>query len=405
MKKLFILIIIFSTLSCKNKEQEEQLDQNREAIINLFNTLEMNEKIDLIEMILSDKDTPAQVIEEYSKDSTLINIKEGDIKGNIINSPNVTSTILQEMHSLLQSDDRYVRIIALNTKLPENLFEKLALAKDYTTRMSIAENENTSITLLRHLANDSISEVRAEIAINKNTPVDILERLAIDENADVRYNVAGHPKLPINLLEQLAQDTTTVQLDFNTYSAVRGNVASNPNTPIPILISIFNTSTGTDDVSIIIRESLALNPNLPLTLIEKLSHDDIYLVRISIGKNSSTPLSILDRLANDKTEVVRVAVASNQSISQKLLEKLAQDNYSYTLKAIANNTKTPTCILEKLANDNSQDRFLLKEIKNNPNMTKPVKLPILNKKEQILQLLPLVDPKIYSELLVGFREF
>lgn len=412
MKKLFILIIIFSTLSCKNKEQEnnttaitpiEQLDPNRETIVNIFNTLNVDERAKLMRMIITSHDTPDYIIDEYSKEYNLSHYNRDMITSALIVSPNISKETLEHLYLFIRSHDNYLRTFATHPNLTEHILIELSTYDYDYVRAGVADNNNTPVSLLNQLTYDSSPLVRGRLAGNENSPINILQQLATDNDPYVRYMVAGNKNTPSNILEQLSLDTESIDDDNSLNISVRSHIASNPSTPIYILQSLSEITDTEYEEDIEVRSSVAYNPSTPTDILDKLSYDKAEHVRASLGYNKSTPLEILNRLATDKSDEVRTATASNQNISQKLLQKLSEDHYYYTRIEVARNIKTPSTILNRLAKD--KDQSVVDLVKQNPNTSIETKQSILNKKEQILQLLPLVDPKIYSELLVGFREF
>ena len=56
-----------------------------------------------------------------------------------------------------------------------------------------------------------------------------------------------------------------------------------------------------------------------ITILEKLSDDEDWLVRLAVAKNPSTPISILEKLSDDdKHEWVRKVIANNPNTPPEL---------------------------------------------------------------------------------------
>ncbi len=81
-------------------------------------------------------------------------------------------------------------------------------------RLTLAENPQTPVDLLRRLARDADPEVRIAAGQNDNLPESDLLMLAEDDSVDVRYALASDPLIPQTALESLTEDA-------NPYVAVR----------------------------------------------------------------------------------------------------------------------------------------------------------------------------------------
>jgi len=72
-----------------------------------------------------------------------------------------------------------------------------------------------------------------------------------------------------------------------------------------------------------------------------------------VAYNKTVPLSILEILSYDTDPKVRWFVAQKRKLNRKIFEKLASDSDETVRQRIAYNKKTPLDILEKLKNDES----------------------------------------------------
>lgn len=70
-----------------------------------------------------------------------------------------------------------------------------------------------------------------------------------------------------------------------------------------------------------------------------------------VAYNKTVPLSILEVLAHDSDELVRLSVAAKRKLSAELFDLLSQDSEEMVRKRVACNKKTPTHILKRLAED------------------------------------------------------
>ncbi len=94
----------------------------------------------------------------------------------------------------------------------------------------------------------------------------------------------------------------------------------------------------------------AANEEAPIEVWEKLikEHEDM---RQWVALNKKVPLSILEILSNDPDPQVRSCVALKRKLNRKLFEKLARDSDESVRMRIVRNPKTPEDIIKILYND------------------------------------------------------
>lgn len=104
-----------------------------------------------------------------------------------------------------------LKSLAHNLKAPKAILAKLSEAGDfdYDIRLDVAENPNTSQSVLKKLAQDKDGFMRETVARNKNTPKSVLKSLIKDEVDDVRKAVATNPNISKSDLLRLANDDNT----------------------------------------------------------------------------------------------------------------------------------------------------------------------------------------------------
>ena len=68
--------------------------------------------------------------------------------------------------------------------------------------------------------------------------------------------------------------------------------------------------------------NLAINPNTPPEILERLVNVNSYPVRIEVAFNTNTPPEALERLANDHFYYVRLGVAQNLNTPQYIKDYL-----------------------------------------------------------------------------------
>jgi len=94
----------------------------------------------------------------------------------------------------------------------------------------------------------------------------------------------------------------------------------------------------------------AAHEEAPIEVWEKLisEHEDM---KEWVAHNKKVPLSILEILSNDPDPKVRYSVAVKRKLNRKLFEKLARDSDESVRMRIALNPKTPKDIIKILSND------------------------------------------------------
>jgi hypothetical protein len=94
----------------------------------------------------------------------------------------------------------------------------------------------------------------------------------------------------------------------------------------------------------------AAQEEAPIEVWEKLikEHEDM---KQWVALNKKVPLSILEILSNDPDPQVRSCVALKRKLNRKLFEKLARDSDESVRMRIARNPKTPEDIIKILSND------------------------------------------------------
>jgi hypothetical protein len=223
--------------------------------------------------------------------------------------------------------------IAANPEAPVSLLRKLATHKDTRVRMSLAKNISSPASVLKRLAQDKDKSVRMCAAHNLNLSVASFNTLAKDSGKRVRRWDAQSIDTPKKVLEQLACDR---------YAYVRSEVAENPATPTPTLCSLlfdadkdvceraarnpnaamlFNSTVKPgqliepellQDIVRSRQPSLArfiayLQPDCPVEALAKHSRSTEWRERCAIAMHPNTPLNIIEKLMDDGNRLVRAA--------------------------------------------------------------------------------------------------
>jgi hypothetical protein len=78
-----------------------------------------------------------------------------------------------------------------------------------------------------------------------------------------------------------------------------------------------------------VLETLATNPNTPVSILRKLACHSEPDIRAALAENRSTPLETIYQLANDQDPDVRYQLAENHHLPIKVLQYLAEDDNPY----------------------------------------------------------------------------
>ena len=206
-------------------------------------------------------------------------------------------------------------------------------------RESVAQNENTSLKTLMHLASDHGYTVRedalkrlSKIAQDPSVTSDTLNQIAESKDSRVLELVAKSKNAPPELLTKIS----------DTYMNVRAAVAENPSTP-PELIAKLSI-----DPDLRPRMGVAKNPASTPEMRAHLADDPEMNVRLALAGNEHAEPAILAKLATDYHNVVRGAAAANPSTSPETLATLADDKEKSVRDAVLANPSTPEATRDKI---------------------------------------------------------
>ena len=233
---------------------------------------------------------------------------------------------------------------------------------------ALALNPSCSREILTKLAKDPDPEVRSAVAENSMTPAEILKALAKDKCREVRESVARNTSTPVETLDVMAKVsylreiiaenpsisiTLLKELSINRNENVRCGVAVNPiTTPEILKIFAFDSSPS-------VRDYVARLRTTPPEILETLASDLGYTIREGVARNRNTSPEILRKLASDDNAQVRFSVAVNPSAPLDLNSRInllkisatEGDEYGYDRGFLAANSETPVKILELFSKD------------------------------------------------------
>ncbi|RUT01304.1 hypothetical protein DSM106972_068550 [Dulcicalothrix desertica PCC 7102] len=255
------------------------------------------------------------------------------------------------------------RNLANNKNQQVHTLELKFLDTESRERYDIACNLNTSIDILKKLAEDQIWLIRKAVALNPNTPIDILDKLAEDSSSQVKdavletcknifeksefldsiftklvntkdasviWQIVCHPCTADNILEKLAQD--------NKYYSW---IICHPNAPLQLLVKCIydsNSKLKKEALELLWRK-LLLNPKIFVDVMQilKNSYLNKYDIKIALARYPNTSVEILNDLAQDSDIRIRTLVAKHANTSIEVLTNLLEDKDNHVrLAAIQN---------------------------------------------------------------------
>ena len=160
----------------------------------------------------------------------------------------------------------------------------------------LAKHFQTSREILAELTQHRVKEVRVLVASHPNITQNSLFNLISDRDIEVRKAALANPKLDSTFKQEF------VSLEDSNLSLAELQELANSKYKI-------------------IREKVALHPNVTRALLIKLSNDK-FNVRIAVAKNPKTPLNILLKYVNHPDKRLHFAVAENSGTPVELLIKL-----------------------------------------------------------------------------------
>ncbi|KAF3888683.1 MULTISPECIES: HEAT repeat domain-containing protein [Nostocales] len=305
--------------------------------------------------------TPQVILERLAQDESW------RVKTAVALNINTPSWVLEQ---LAQNETEPVcEAVACNPHTPGIVLEKLCEVGYCTHCSLIAEHPNTSANILEKLATN-FQGIREGVARNSNTPVSLLLKLAQDACEGIRVAVVGNPKTPHDAIASLKIDP-----DYDVrFAAVRRShqdAEYRIKPPIPKWFSEYPITlrTKAKDLALYIRVPVLFTdswmnddrPLLPLSThqLQKISLEQLVEdaksqdneVRIRVAINPNTPIDLLEKLANDEDDYVRRAAVTNSNASVNILEKLGLDTNSDVREVVAYHPHTPVTTLTQLAED------------------------------------------------------
>ena len=136
---------------------------------------------------------------------------------------------------------------------------------------------------------------------------------------------------PFDEPDRYAYDYSNTWKPFREGHDPEAVIAINPNLPVSLIEKL--SQRPSEDV----RAGIALNPSTPASILMTLLQDSSYCIRILVGRNPSTPIEMLREIAATDDEDTRAFLASNPSITPEILDLLLTDGRLDVLTSLGKN--------------------------------------------------------------------
>ncbi|MFO0551625.1 MAG: TIGR02996 domain-containing protein [Polyangiaceae bacterium] len=267
--------------------------------------------------------------------------------GAYVEYPNLTTRTLLTI--LQRSGEATWHQVAQQQRLSEETRALLLTSTHSKVLAAIAARSDTSPETLRALAASHASEghIVNAIAQNPNTPLPTLVDLT-----DQAINGTPEPFARDALLFALAQNASvTDQLLIRIFDSLGDGVnrrpicfaiARNLRTPAEVLTAIAAQFPG----------AVAANPRAPSHVLADISVRSPELLE-TLAANPAVPISLVERALSNETPTTRYAAASNPTLAGARLEGLAASPDEHTRAGVAANPSCSAATFERLLADSS----------------------------------------------------
>lgn len=332
---------------------------------------------------------------------------------NLLQCESIPVGMLEQVEQKFNTNDatrdqqKLLTSIILNPKTPKSLLQKiLGGSWGCSIISSVIDCRDLPANTLEELVGHKELEIRRKIAWHPNTPGIALEKLFFEDDQFIRQGIARHPNSSAHVLEEVSEGGLLFQIDLAANPSTPVNLIAvlvtvrnrqvqnclikHPNLPAWVML-LFEKLSENQTVDYILQYSYVLqHPDIPVKLLELLSSHDTAVARYSVALNPNTPLPILEKLANESTPLAN-HVARNPSVPIALLEKLARnpevwnniarhpnvtsellDTFKdsgelWVRKALSENPKTSSSTLDLLKDDRTYE--IIEKIVRHPNIS------------------------------------
>ena len=270
--------------------------------------------------------------------------------------PQVVDEILLEL--IQKSNELIHRNLLKNRELPSDIINKIANNTRNLYNLSlIVKHNNCPFDLLKEIAlNNSNSGIRSiarkALAQYPNIPLKILQEFTLDTNYPLRIAareaIAKHPDPSLEELDKLA---------FDAEPKVKKAVASRSDLSISLIEKM------AADRQIIAKKFLLRNNSFSESLLTTLAQSSEPKVLQMVALHPNTPIDLLEKLA--KISSAKSFVAQNPNVTIEILEDLSESDNQEIQLAVVKNHKSTFEILTKLASRSKDYKILIPIVENN----------------------------------------
>lgn len=233
---------------------------------------------DYAENFISNRDTPARILDRAAK---------------IVTSQ---PTLPDRRANNSRPSDTVVRRLAAHPAASPDVLTALADHPDAEVRIHVAANLNTPPQVLHNLTSDVSAQIVQEVAKNPSATPETLDRLSRSRSFRTLNGVAANRNAPAHVLERMVLGCSN--------DNVLATLMRNPNTP-SLTIADVASRNPPHKVLVLIAE----NPNTPAETLATMPAVDIS-TRDALARNPSTPRGRIEELADDEDwEVSHVALS------------------------------------------------------------------------------------------------
>lgn len=228
------------------------------------------------------------------------------------------------LRQLLASPDHRERAFAVKKidSLDQRESEFHASDVCWLVRQAVSRRSDTPSAVLRLLAEDSSVEVRVEVARHRDTPTDVLQQLADTVHTKVAGRIANNKNTSSSTLTGLAEH----------WKVLHKSIAVHPNVSTELLWTL-----GAARVSRALRIAIAQSRNVDHRICLRAATDDDVMVRRSLAANPEASADCLAMLEDDDDRSLRLKLAANPTTPAETLQRLGSDPNPKVRKAVAHN--------------------------------------------------------------------
>jgi len=209
-------------------------------------------------------------------------------------------------------------------------YNKLVSHKDFHVRMSLANNPNCPVHILKKLANDTSLYVIKAVICNPNCPQQLLLKLAKTNNTFIRWAISNCAnKLDEEIISALYEQVT----EKETY--VLDTLLSHSKCPESIILDSLKRFKQLAIVYIAKNESISND------ILDALYKEDNEEVNLTILNRKIVPQSIIESLSKSNNVNIRIKLASRHDLSYCLYKQLIQDQSLAVQASVLNNPNCP----------------------------------------------------------------